>query len=201
VGSIAVFPELGGKNGRWMSGPRPRAVNLSARQRAILERLARRATSSHRLVRRVRIILAAADGGNNDQIARQFGLVRETVQIWRGRWLAAEPRLAAAEEDGGDPSGAGDHDADLTKHLLAVLDDEPRAGAPATFSAEQWCQIMALACEPPASSGRPVTHWTPAELADEAIKRGIVPSIAARTVGRFLGSGRPQAAPLRLLVA
>jgi transposase len=165
---------------------------VSARQRAILERLARRATSPHRLVRRVQIILAAADGGNNDQIARQFGLVRETVQIWRGRWLAAEPRLAAAE-------AVGDEDTDLTKQLLAALDDDPRAGAPATFSAEQWCQIMALACEPPASSGRPVTHWTAAELADEAIKRGIVPRISARTVGRFLGSGGSQAAPLRVL--
>ena len=34
-------------------------------------------------------------------------------------------------------------------------------------------------------SGRPVTHWTPRELADEVIKRGIVPSISARHVGRF----------------
>ena len=171
-----------------MSGPRPHAVCVSARQRAILERTARRATSPQRLVRRVRIILAAADGENNDQIARRFGLVRETVQIWRGRWLAAAPRLAAAEEAGAD-------DAELRTQVLAVLEDGPRAGAPPTFSAEQLCQIMALACEPPAASGRPVTHWTAADLADEAVKRGIVARISARTVGRFLGSGRAQAAP------
>lgn len=90
--------------------------------------------------------------------------MRETVQIWRGRWRAAEPRRAAVD-------AASDDDAELTKQLLTMLAAAPRAGSPATFGAEQWCQIMALACEPPASSGRPVTHWTAAELADEAIKR------------------------------
>jgi len=124
-------------------------------------------------------VLAAADGGNNDQIARQYGLDRETVQTWRTRWLAAGARLAAAEAD-------GDAAAALTKQIHVVLADAPRAGAPPTFSAEQICQILALACEPPAESGRPVTHWTPAELAAEAVHRGIVSRISARTVGRFL---------------
>ena len=84
-----------------MSGPRPPEVSLSAGQRAILERLGRRATSPQRLVRRVTIILAAAAGRNNDQITRQYGLSRETVQSWRDRWLAAAPRLAVAEAGGG----------------------------------------------------------------------------------------------------
>jgi homeodomain-containing protein len=175
-----------------MSGPRPAAVMLPARQRRILEAVARRATSSQRLVRRVQIILAAADGWNNEQISRQLGPRRNTVRTWRDRWLAAGPRLAVAEAEGVDDSG-------LTRCLLLEVEDAPRAGAPATFSAEQICQIIALACEPPAGSGRPVTHWTPAELADEAIHRGLVPRISARTVGRFLGSGRPAAAPLGLL--
>ena len=50
-----------------------------------------------------------------------------------------------------------------------------RPGAPTTFSAEQWCQIIALACEPPEASDRPISHWTPRELADEARKREIEP--------------------------
>jgi transposase len=154
-------------------------VTLPARQRAILERLARRATSEQRLVRRVRIVLAAADGRNNDQIARQFGLDRETVQRWRTRWLAAAAPLAAVE-------AAGSAAAELPQQIRAVLDDNQRAGAPPTFRAEQICQIVALACEPPPDSGRPVTHWTPAELAAEAVQRGLVPRISARTVGRFL---------------
>ena len=42
---------------------------------------------------------------------------------------------------------------------------------------------------PREDSGRPITHWTPPELADEAKKRGIVESISPRSVGRFLGRG------------
>lgn len=52
-------------------------------------------------------------------------------------------------------------------------DREQRPGAPATFSFEQFMQIMALACETPISADRPVSSWTPRELADEAVKRGI----------------------------
>src|SRR5215813_12615506 len=81
----------------------------------------------------------------------------------------------------------------------ARLQDAPRPGAPATFSAEQWCQIIALACEPPEASGRPISHWTPRELADEACKRGLVGPISKRHVGRFLKSGRSPAAQESLL--
>jgi putative transposase len=79
------------------------------------------------------------------------------------------------------------------------LHDAPRPGTPATFTVEQWCQIMALACEPPEDSARPISHWTPRELAAEAIKRGIVETISERHVGRFLKSGRAQTAPQPLL--
>jgi hypothetical protein len=45
--------------------------------------------------------------------------------------------------------------------------------------------------EPPEDSGIPVTHWTPDELAKEAIKRGIVESISARHLDRLLKRGGP----------
>jgi len=83
--------------------------------------------------------------------------------------------------------------------VLERLYDAPRPGTPATFSVEQWCQIMALACEPPADSQRPISHWTPRELADEATNRGLVATISERHVGRFLKSRRPQTAPESLL--
>src|SRR2546430_16346988 len=93
-----------------MSGPRPPELSLSARQRAILDRLARRATSPQRLVRRGHILLAAADGGNNDQIARQYGLDRETVQTWRTRRLGAGGRVGPAGTGGGAAPGPGQQD-------------------------------------------------------------------------------------------
>jgi putative transposase len=176
-----------------MRGPRPPTVSLSDRLRAVLEQLARRQTSPQRLVRRVRIVLGAAAGLNNEQLARQLGSSRGRVRAWRTRWLAAAPRLEAAAADGTD--------ARLLAQLAAdALDDAPRPGAPGTFSAEQVVQLVALACEPPPTSERPTSHWTPREVADEAVKRGIVPTISPRSVERFLGSGRPQAAPEPLLV-
>jgi putative transposase len=176
-----------------MRGPTPPAVTLSDRLRGVLEHLARRQTSSQRLVRRLQIVLAAAAGQNNDPIARQYGLDRSTVRAWRTRWLVIAPRLDAAIT-------AGDDDRLLARLVTDALDDAPRAGAPPTFTAEQVVQIVALACEPPPGSDRPVSHWTPRELADEAIKRAIVPAISPRSVGRFLKRGPTAAASESLLV-
>ena len=175
-----------------MRGPKPPPILLTDRQRAILERLTRRQTSPQRLVRRAHIILAAAAGHNNDCVARQLGLDRGTVRIWRTRWLTAAPELAALE-------AAADPDQALVDAVAALLADAPRPGAPDTFTAEQIVQIINLACTPPPESDRPVDAWTPRELAAEAVKRQLVPTISARSVGRFLKTGRPQAAPERLL--
>jgi putative transposase len=176
-----------------MRGPQPPAVVLSDRLRGVLEHLARRQTSPQRLVRRLQIVLAAAGGRNNDQIARHLDLHRATAQAWRTRWLGIAPRLEAAV-------AAGDDDRLLARLVADALDDTPRAGAPPTFTAEQVVQLVALACEPPPGSDRPVSHWTPRELADEAVKRGIVSTISPRSVGRFLGSGRPPTASEPVLV-
>ena len=175
-----------------MPGPKPLSVTLSEKQRGLLEHLSRRQTSPHRLVRRVQTILAAAEGASNEAIARRLHLCRDTVRHWRQRWRAGAEALEAAE-------AAGETDKALLARMVALLDDAPRAGAPGDFSAEQLAQIISVACESPEDSGRPVTHWAPRELADEVIKRGIVPRISPRTVGRFLKGGRSQAASLDLL--
>jgi putative transposase len=170
--------------------PRPQAITLTTRQQRVVEGIVRRETSTQQQVRRAKIILAAAAGANNEQIARAQGVTDDTVRTWRGRWAGAAEALLAAEAEGG-----ADDDRALAAIVRAVLADAPRPGAPATFTPEQLCQLMAVACEPPGDSGRPTSHWTPRELADEASKRGIVERISARTVGRFLalGSGRHQA--------
>jgi putative transposase len=170
-----------------MSGPQPQPIILTERQRKMLAHLARRATSTQRLARRSRIVLAAAEGYNNEQVANRLAINRETARLWRRAWLENEERLGVAEEAG---------ERELRQAIEGALCDRPRSGAPPTFSAEQVCQIVALACEAPSEeSGRPVTHWTPRELAEEAIKRGIVEDISARSVGRFLKGGRPEASP------
>jgi len=87
----------------------------------------------------------------------------------------------------------------LTQLIISVLQDCERPGTPVTFSTEQVVQIVALACENPNKSGHPVSHWTPAELAGEAFKRGIVEEISPRSVGRFLKRGYSKTSDARRL--
>jgi putative transposase len=175
-----------------MSGPQPAPITLSPRQHRILTQLSRRTTSEQRLVHRSQILLTMAAGANNEQAARQLGLHPQSVRKWRSRWLEAAGRLEALEaEDSTDQV--------VTAAITGVLSDAPRSGTPPTFTPEQLCHIMALTCERPEESDRPVTHWTPPELAAEAVKRGIVPSISPRTVGRVLKRGQAQTASGSLL--
>src|SRR6266516_467855 len=61
--------------------------------------------------------------------------------------------------------------------IAQLLADAPRPGAPPTFTPEQIVQLVAVACEPPEQSGRPIDHWTARELADEVKKRHLVTNI------------------------
>jgi putative transposase len=174
-----------------MSGPHPASITLSARQRAALEHLSRCQAASVRLVRRAGLLLALADNPCLERVAADQGLTRVSVRLWRDRWLQAAPRLAADEAQASDR--------DLLALIEDALDDAPRPGGPATFSPEQIVQIVAVACEPPEKSDRPISHWTHAELADEVKKRRIVQYISPRSVGRFLKGSGPSAAPQPLL--
>lgn len=154
-------------------------VALTARQRLVLEPLSRAKSAPQQLVERCRVVLMSADGRENADQAEALGVDRQRVRRWRHRWAKAQEALAAAEAKGAS-------DADLEALLLAVLADDERSGAPAKFTPEQVAAIIALACELPADSGLAVSHWTPPELAREAMKRGIVDSISPRQVDRFL---------------
>ncbi len=167
------------------------SLHVSPSQQDLLQHLVRRTTNPQRLVRRARIILAAGAGISNSQIAKQMQVDYETVRRWRDRWGAAESRLQAIEATGKPKL--------LSQAIEVLLTDEQRPGAPMTFTFEQFMQIMALACETPASADRPVSAWTPHELADEAVKRGIVSTISARTVERFLKGERFTAPPQAVL--
>jgi putative transposase len=175
-----------------MAGPQAVAIALSTIQREILERLLRRDKTPQSLAQRIRIVLHAATGMDNVQIAQKLGHQRRTVIRWRGRWAQAADGLATAEAE----HVAGK---ELERLIVGLFADAPRPGAPVKFSAEQVVQIVAVACEAPAESGCPVTHWTPAELRLEVLKRGIVAEISDRSVGRFLKGERPQAAVESLL--
>ncbi len=154
-----------------MRGPKPPAVVLAPDVRQALEGLLRRHSLPQQLALRARIILAAAEGHNNSQIARHLDLDVNTVRLWRQRWLAFAPIPLA----------------DLS--VEERLSDVPRSGRPVQITADQRCNIVALACEAPANANRPIHQWTGREIADEVVKRGIVPKISGRHAARLLKKG------------
>jgi putative transposase len=164
---------------------------VTARQEQVLERIIRRAKSPQNLVFRAKIILQAATPTRNAHIGADLQTSLPTVRKWRRRWLVAAEQLQEVEE-------IADYK-ELEARIEAVLSDQPRPGTPAKFSAEQICHIIAVGCEDPGESGRPITEWTPRELADEVSKRGIVEHISPRQVGRFLKGERLETPSLALL--
>ena len=138
-----------------MRGPRAAPIQVSPAQQALRLRIQRQQTADQRLVRRASIILALATDPCVEAVARQFGLTRATVRARRDRRREAAPALQAAEQDLTPPQ--------FRRLLEHLLDDAPRPGKPATFSPEQIVQIVAVACEPPERSGRPIDHRTSRE--------------------------------------
>jgi transposase len=153
-------------------------ITITERQQEILHTFSRSVTAASRLRQRATIIVLAFDGLLNEQIAQRVGLTHRQVGRWRRRWAHAWNQLVALE--------CCESRADLRRAIEAVLSDEPRPGAPGKFTPEQVTQILAVACEPPEKSGRPITHWTVQELTDEVIGRSIVASISPAQVYRYL---------------
>ena len=148
--------------------PKATQVNLSEKEKEGLEQLIRRHNIGQQIALRGRIVLAAGQGQTNSEIARNMAISINTAQRWRNRWAKAQT---------------------ISYDDLSIedrLQDGPRPGAPSRITADQRCQIEALACEKPEKSGRPITHWSAREIADELIKRRIVTDISPRHAARLL---------------
>lgn len=88
----------------------PFVIELTESERAHLEAMARKYTSPYFQVMRARVILLAAQGLRNDEIAHRLEMTRPMVSKWRKRFF--EQRLAG-------------------------LEDRPRSGRPARFSPQR----------------------------------------------------------------
>ncbi len=132
------------------------AVQLSAEHERELTDLVRAHSTPQKLAERARIVLLAAAGLGIEETAQQLGIWRKTAGHWRRRWRDAAPSAGVA----------------------ARLSD-----APARFTPEVICQIMALACEDPETLDVPISHWSQSELARQSVARGIVKKrpISSRT--------------------
>lgn len=157
--------------------------------RRILSKSAKSRTFPARQVQRARIVLLAADGFNNMQISTQVGLGQDSASKWRGRFLKSLPLLQEVAEK--DPSH-------LEEAVSSFLNDCPRPGQPSHYTDEQIIKILGIACRDPQEFGYEVSHWSLNLLVDAVIKEGIVESISAKTVSRFLkyGGNPPTSHPL-----
>jgi transposase len=158
-------------------------VTVSEKQFVILQEFSRSRTVSEAVKQRATIMVLAFQGLLNEKIAPQVGLNRQQVGVWRQRWRDAWDSLCVWECS--EPRR-------LREAILDVLRDAPRPGSPGKFTAEQVTQIVALACESPELSGRPITRWTHRELRDEILNRKIVKSISVSQVGRHLRKAATQ---------
>ncbi|BAY88531.1 MULTISPECIES: helix-turn-helix domain-containing protein [unclassified Tolypothrix] len=143
----------------------PKILNLSDGERDQLQQLINRHNTPQQIALRAKIIVMGSEGQNHREIARNLDINRQTARLWRNRWLETEGKELSIEQR---------------------LQDSERVGARPKFSMEQVIELFALACSPPSDYGRPISHWTARELANEIIKLGIIESISVRHVGRLL---------------
>ena len=112
-------------------------IELTDDERARLEAWARRRTSAQALALRSRIVLAAAQGLNNTEIAQRLGVHRPMVRKWRSRFA---------------------------EHRLDGLTDEARPGRPRTVTDAQVEEVIAKTLE---TTPRDATHWSTRSMASE----------------------------------
>jgi transposase len=154
---------------------------LSAQEQAELERLSRRQAAPRRAVQRARIILLATQNMTIPAIAATLQVCANTARKWIRRYTRQPLGIPTTENPAPQPSAVAPPPAKLSR-----LADAPRSGRPDTFTAEQICALIALACEKPEDHGRPITHWTARELKDQVIQAGILSRISVRQVNRLL---------------
>ena len=111
-------------------------------------------------------MLLAAEGKRNAEIAREVEVSVDMARTWRGRWISLHPIPLT----------------DLS--IRERFEDIPRPGRPSEITAEQTCQMVAMACKQPKE--RPISHWTGREIADEVMARGIIAQISPRHAARLL---------------
>lgn len=139
-------------------------INLLNQEKMELEAIIRKQTTPQHIARRARIVLLAnGEAKTNRYIANQVGMNPCDITLWTKRWIEKSD-----------------------KPVKERLCDAPRSGTPDRITAEQWCKIIAMACEPPEKYGIPITHWSYSELAKQAIKQDIVETISASHIGNVL---------------
>ncbi len=168
-----------------MAKPTAPQITIPTGVYPILEKIIKSGKEEKRLVTRALFIVRMGAGKPNTQIGLEFKVQSKTVKKWRARWLENEDCLRQIESA---EQSEKQRNRDLETQVRKILSDQERPGTPMTYTAEQYCQVLQVALEPPSQSGRPINDWSSWELADEVNRafRSICEKISASQVGRFL---------------
>ena len=159
---------------------------MSSVVRNALQWLRERPSTPQRIARRAAMVLAAADGRSGAAVGAKLGVHENTAHKWRLRWVNASDKLGQVLARH-ERRTKGNRLRKLAEDIGSeMLGDAPRSGAPPTFTPEQTCEILALACRKPLEVGVPITHWSHVDLAWTAVELDIVDAISPSQVGRFL---------------
>jgi putative transposase len=140
-------------------------IALSKQEKEELNKIVRKQSVSQNIAKRARLILLVAEEElKHVEISKRVGIVQSQFPQWIKRWQEGNKETKVEER----------------------LKDRHRSGRKARITAEQWCKIMALACEKPENHGVTITHWSHSTLTAEIIKQGIVDKISMSHVGEFL---------------
>ena len=169
-----------------MAGKKSAPLNLTQRQRALLEQHCRKRNTGHHEQKRIQIILRGSLGESTYSISREINLGIDAVRSWRKRWSLGYSSLLVYES-GKDGDGVSDYA--LLNKMLELLKDAPRPGTPCRITKSEKQQIVAMACRKPSEYGIPRTRWTNELLASTAESEGVVKSISPRYVCDILKKG------------
>lgn len=171
-------------------------LTLTPTQTKIVTTLVQAKTSPHCIVVRGNLILDYTESGNMTWVASKHGVGRDTIRRWYQRWLMAQRELDRLEAE---YSASTVSLTKYTREIETLLSDAPRPGAPATFTEAQKQQIITMATRQPEDEGVPLTHWSHETLAQTVIEKGIVKTISAAQIGRFLKGGHIAASSQSIL--
>jgi len=161
-------------------------LTLTPTQSKLVTSLVRASTSPQSIVQRGNFILDYAESGNTSWVANKYAVGRDTVRRWYQRWQSSQAELDRLEAE---YQALTRSQTSYRRQIETLLSDAPRPGAPATFTEAQKQQIIAMATRKPEDEEVPVPQWSHEILAQTVQERGIVASISASQIGRFLKGG------------
>lgn len=156
-----------------------KAIVLSEDIKTILSNFSKSYCSPGFLSKRAKLILLAADGYNNNEIAAILDVHSNTVRLWRNRFVSELTRIT----DIGKKSSS-----DLKDALIDVLSDYKRPGAPLTIPADVRLKIQILACQNPEDYGFEASHWSLSLLQRALINENIICNISIGAIYHILMS-------------